>query len=153
MKSKMLLSGFLALLWLAAPAFAREQTPDVDAAVLQWKTAVESGSVEEVMKLYDRKAVMISTFHQLPMTRAGDIAAYYRIVLANPDIHVEVNKTYPRIFGNFAVSSGSYTLSYTQDGEQVAIPARFSFTYILKDGKWIIVDHHSSRVPLADEPK
>ena len=37
------------------------------------------------------------------------------------------------------------------EGDEVTIPARFSFTYRLEGGKWMIVDHHSSRVPLANE--
>ena len=28
-------------------------------------------------------------------------------------------------------------------------PARFSFTYRLRDGQWLIADHHSSSVPAA----
>jgi hypothetical protein len=70
--------------------------------------------------------------------------------VANPDINVNVTESHPRQFGNVAINSGLYTLSYTQDGETVTIPSRFSFTYLLKDGKWMIMDHHSSKVPLAE---
>jgi hypothetical protein len=62
-------------------------------------------------------------------------------------VRVEVQETHPRRFGNMAVNTGRYTLSYTQEGEEVVVPARFTFTYQLQGGKWIIVDHHSSAVP------
>jgi len=141
----------IALIFSAAPVMAREQVPEVESALVDWKNAVESASVDNIMKLYDRKAVMISTFMQNPMNRRTQLVDYYKRVVVNPDIHVEIEETHPRSFGDMAVNSGRYTLSYTQEGEEVSLPARFSFTYKLRDGKWIIVDHHSSRVPLPEE--
>lgn len=141
----------LAVALAASPAFAKTDKAEVDDQIEVWKSAVESGNVDAIMGLYDRSAVMISTFMQKPMTRRAQIKDYYKQVVKNPDVHVEIEETHPRVYGAAAVNSGRYTLSYTQDGEPVSIPARFSFTYVQKDGKWIIVDHHSSRVPLAEE--
>lgn len=143
------------MLMLAAPAVAREMpNPDVNAAISQWKAAVESGSADAIMKLYDNSAIMISTFAQNPMTKRADIYSYYKKVVENPDIKVEISETHPRTVGNnVAVNTGRYTLSYKQDGEPVVIPARFSFVYELKEGRWMIIDHHSSRVPMADGDK
>lgn len=133
-------------------AFAKSiDKTDVESALVDWKNAVESAKVDNIMKLYDRNAVMISTFMQNPMTNRSQISGYFKRVVTNPDIHVEIEETHPRTFGDVAVNSGRYTLSYTQDGEPVSLPARFSFTYVQKDGKWLIVDQHSSRVPLPEE--
>jgi uncharacterized protein (TIGR02246 family) len=147
------------LLLMASPAIAREQAPeakehtrpDVSQALTEWVTAIEGQSAENIIKLYDKNAVMISTFAQAPITTHKGLLAYYKKVVANPDAEVDVTETHPRVFGNMAVNSGQYVFHYTQDGESVTIPARFSFTYILRDSRWIIVDHHSSRVPLPDE--
>ena len=103
------------------------------------------------MKLYDKNAIMISTFAQEPLTKHEQIIGYFKKVIVNPDIKVDIEDSHPRIFGNVAVNSGRYTLSYTQEGETVSIPARYSFVYVLQGGKWLIVDQHSSRVPLPDK--
>jgi uncharacterized protein (TIGR02246 family) len=144
------LRSFLAITFLfMAPAYANGK-PDVGAALTKWVATVESGNVDNVMKLYDDNAIMISTFVDAPMTSRADIVGYFKKALANPDIKVEVTESHPRVFGNMAVNTGLYTLSYTEDGEPVEIQSRFSFVYILRDGKWLIVDHHSSKVPGSD---
>jgi uncharacterized protein (TIGR02246 family) len=163
MKPLRFLSLVVVALVMASPVLAREQAPedkhavpksdkqDVQLALTQWKNAVESGSVDGVMKLYDQNAIMISTFAQNPMTKREEIRGYFKKVIVNPDIKVEIEDSHPRVFGKMAVNSGRYTLSYTQDGEPVSIPARFSFVYVLENGNWLIVDQHSSRVPLPDK--
>ncbi len=147
------------VLLIATPAIACEEAPeakanyrpDVSEALTEWVAAVQGQSVEKIVKLYDKNAVMISTFAQVPITTHQGLLGYYKKVVSNPDAKVDVTETHPRVFGNMAVNSGQYTFYYTQDGESVTIPARFSFTYILRDGRWIIVDHHSSKVPLPEE--
>lgn len=139
----------------ASPAFARgvpqvavkEGTPEVASALDAWKQAVEGGDAQAIVALYDKNAIMISTFVQQPITKNTDLLAYYKKVVANPDVRVEVEETHPRRFGNVAVNTGRYTLSYTQEGEEVVVPARFSFVYQLQSGRWVIVDHHSSAIP------
>ena len=160
-----LTSLIAATLLFASPVIAREAPSDdkpaaksagkqdVDGALTQWKEAVEGGNVDAIMKLYDKHAIMISTFAQDPLTKREQIEGYFKRVIVNPDIKVEIEDTHPRTFGTMAVNSGRYTLSYTQEGEQVTIPARFSVVYSLEGGKWLIVDQHSSRVPLPDEQK
>lgn len=150
-----LIVSFLIAL-LASPAFARGAAPiasvkegasEVAGALDAWKQAVEGGDADAILALYDRNAIMISTFVQQPITRRAELLAYYKKVVANPDVRVEIQETHPRRFGNVAVNTGRYTLSYTQEGEEVVVPARFSFVYQLQGGRWVIVDHHSSAVP------
>ena len=160
---KLFYSLFAAVLIVSAPVYAREQAPeakqsvsksekpDVQLALSEWKAAVESASLDDIMKLYDKNAIMISTFAQEPLTKHEQIIGYFKKVIVNPDIKVDIEDSHPRIFGNVAVNSGRYTLSYTQEGETVSIPARYSFVYVLQGGKWLIVDQHSSRVPLPDK--
>ncbi len=52
-----------------------------------------------------------------------------------------------RVYGDTAVDSGTYTFWLTRDGKIEAVPARYSLVYRNRGGKWLIVDHHSSRVP------
>jgi hypothetical protein len=145
----------------AFSAYARESSPvavnagmpDVDSAIMDWKEAVEGGDAKAIVALYDKNAVMISTFVQNPITSNAALLGYYKKVVANPDVRVEIEEEHPRQFGNMAVNTGRYTLSYTQEGEDVVVPARFSFTYQLQGKKWIIIDHHSSAVPTPQNIK
>ena len=139
----------IALVLFSSTAFAAE-APPVGEALNQWKAAVETGSVDKVLATYDKDAIMFSVFAVKPLETPKELRAYYKKVVENPDISVKVTETHPRQYGDIGVNSGLYTLSYTQDGEMVTIPSRFTFVYILKGGKWLIVDHHSSKVPLAE---
>lgn len=145
----LLRSAAIALVLFSNTAFAAD-APTVASALTTWETAVESGSIDKIMSLYDKEAIMFSVFAVKPLETPKALRDYYKKVVANPDINVNVTESHPRQFGNVAINSGLYTLSYTQDGETVTIPSRFSFTYLLKDGKWMIMDHHSSKVPLAE---
>ncbi|MEZ5691798.1 MAG: DUF4440 domain-containing protein [Rickettsiales bacterium] len=148
--------SFLFNLLLVMPfsgfAFGKElrEAPDISSALVDWKQAVEGKSVDKILSLYDKDAIMISTFVLQPMTKREELVGYYKKVIENPDVRVKIEDTHPRQFGDMAVNTGKYVLSYTQEGEEVVVPARFSFVYQLRDGKWIIVDHHSSAVPVAE---
>lgn len=139
----------LALL-LPFPALA-DKTPAVEDALKEWVAAIVAGKADDVVNLYDKNAVMISTFKQHPITTRAALIRYYKEVVSNPDREVNVTEQHARRFGDIAINTGEYTLSYTQEGEVVEIPARFSFTYQLQNGKWMIVDHHSSDVPMPDD--
>ena len=52
-----------------------------------------------------------------------------------------------RIYGDTAISSGSYVFSYIRAGEVQTLPARYSFALVNRDDDWLIVDHHSSAMP------
>lgn len=136
-----------------AKANATAPAPEVSSAVMDWKDAVEGTDVNAIAALYDKNAIMISTFVQAPLTTRAALIAYYKKVIANPDVRVEIEEEHPRQFGSMAVNTGRYTLSYTQEGEEVVVPARFSFTYQLQGKKWVIVDHHSSAVPTSQNLK
>jgi hypothetical protein len=52
-----------------------------------------------------------------------------------------------RVYGNLAINTGTYTFSELRDGKEVVRPARFSFVFRNVNGRWLIVDHHSSAMP------
>jgi|CXWL01.1.fsa_nt_gi hypothetical protein len=137
----------------SAPVAVKAGVPEVEDAIMDWKEAVEGGDAQAIVGLYDKNAVMISTFVQNPITSNAALLGYYKKVVSNPDVRVEIEEEHPRRFGNMAVNTGRYTLSYTQEGEEVVVPARFSFTYQLQGKKWMIVDHHSSAVPMPQNVK
>jgi uncharacterized protein (TIGR02246 family) len=158
------MSGFRALMMMILmlvavrpdAALAREHAPlkasgptNVKEALIQWQQAVESGDAKAIVGLYGKDAVLISAFAQLPITTREGLLAYYKKVVANPGIKVTVTEQHPRMFGNVALNSGQYVLSYEQEGEPIEIGSRFSFVYEWRGNKWVIVDHHSSAVPVG----
>jgi hypothetical protein len=147
----------LAALLVSSAVFARPgiaaTKPDMQSALTTWKQTVESGKLKNIMKLYDKDAIMISTFAQAPLTKRSEIEDYFKLVVVNEGVRVDILESHPREFGDMAVNSGRYELSYTQEGEEINIPARFTFVYRLEHGEWIIVDQHSSRMPDTKEKK
>lgn len=124
--------------------------PDVKEALLEWKTSVEAADMDAIMALYAQDAIMISTFAQKPLTERKQIEGFFQMVVVNPDIKVEILESHPRTYDKMATNSGRYALSYTQEGEQVVVPARYTFVYKLDNGKWMVVEHHSSRMPVGE---
>ena len=136
--------------FVASPALAQKKPakPDVSAALQAWVDAVEERDIEKTVALYDKDAVFFSTFATTPLKTQDERREYYKKVLASEEIAVEIIEDNPRIYGgDVAINSGLYDLSYTEEGEDVVIHSRFTFTYVLRGGKWVIVDHHSSKMP------
>ena len=58
-----------------------------------------------------------------------------------------------RVFGDVAISSGTYTFRYAEGGVERLVPQRFTFVYRRSADSaagWEIVDHHSSQVRMCD---
>ncbi|MBY0407424.1 MAG: nuclear transport factor 2 family protein [Rickettsiales bacterium] len=147
---------FFALI-AATALFAKQSlaagSQDVTFALTRWQKTVESGKVDAIMKLYGKDAVMISTFAQSPLTERREIEGYFKRVVTNPNIKVTFEETHPRVYGDIAIADGRYDLSYEQEGEEVHIPARFTFIFAQRGGEWVIIGHHASQMPDARSKK
>lgn len=56
----------------------------------------------------------------------------------------------PRIHGDFAIHAGAYTFAWAgADGKMTETRARFTFAYRRENGKWVMIEHHSSAMPKA----
>jgi hypothetical protein len=66
-----------------------------------------------------------------------------------PEYTVVIGEQRVRVYGDTAINSGTYTLLSVavRDGKPINIAARFSFVYRSRDGRWVIIDHHSSVMP------
>lgn len=113
----------------------------------QWMAAVGTGSSDAVMKLYAEDAVLLPTLSGKVCNTPELRKEYFDEFTAKPNLKGVVVESHIRVFGGMAVNSGLYTFSYTKDGATVVVPARFSFVYHKYPQGWLIVDHHSSRMP------
>lgn len=121
--------------------------PDLAAAPQAWVDAFNSHSPDRILALYDEEAVLWGTRSNKLATDRGSIRQYFSDLSGRPNLKITLGEHRDRIYGDTAVSTGYYTVSDVRDGKPVTMPARFSFTYRLRSGRWLIVDHHSSALP------
>jgi uncharacterized protein (TIGR02246 family) len=142
----MLVLGLLA----TAPAVSAGDKEDVAVAAVTWTRLFVDDNPDAILALYARDAVLWGTLsptrRETPETLREYFVAAYK---ALPGHTVKFGDQLIRVYGNTAINTGYYTFSYVKDGESRSIPARYSFVYVKQDGKWLIVDHHSSAVPAA----
>lgn len=133
---------------LGAPGVAAAgPKEEVAAATRAWAAAYDSRDQQKAIALYDAEAVFWGTLSPTVRATPEAILAYFKRMPATPHSRVKLREQHIRVYGNVAINTGYYTFSVLRNGKRVDIPARFSFTYLLRNGKWMIVDHHSARSP------
>ena len=144
--TRLLIYGFL-LFGIASSALAWDKE-DVAAATQKWAELFVLDDPEPILALYAKDGVLWGT---LSSKRRDDPAAlrdyFVSAFKALPGHKVSFGNQLIRVYGNTAINTGDYTFSYVKDGETKTLPARYSLTYVKQDGKWLIVDHHSSAMP------
>jgi uncharacterized protein (TIGR02246 family) len=121
---------------------------DVAAATQAWIDAMSSHDPERVVALYDPEAVLWGTRSPTLRDNPATVRDYFNILKTVPPSYKAVmGEQRIRIYGDIAINTGTYTFSEDRDGKPISRPARFSFVYRNRDGRWLIVDHHSSAVP------
>jgi uncharacterized protein (TIGR02246 family) len=131
-----------------APPVATAPPPAVEPPDLaaQWAAAFSKGDLDALMRLYDDEAQLWGTSSSQLRKGARAIRQYYAQLLnAFPGTRVVLHESNPRRYGDAGVNSGSYALRrVAANGKVVVTSARFTMTYVRRDGKWLIVDQHSS---------
>jgi uncharacterized protein (TIGR02246 family) len=121
---------------------------DIAAAAASWATALGTDDPDKVLPFYSEDAVLWGTLS--PTVRASRAALNDYFIGAFkvlPGLKVSFGDQLIRVYGDAAVNTGYYTFSYVKDGAAKTLPARYSFTYVKKGDRWLIVDHHSSTMP------
>ena len=119
----------------------------VAAATAAWVAAYNTRDPARITALYDREAVLWGTSAKTVSPTPAAIAEYFKDAKKRPDARVALGEQHIRVYGDVAISTGYYTFTDMQDGKSVTNPSRDTFVYRYHDGNWLIVDHHSSRVP------
>lgn len=133
-------------------AAASPISKDVEAAYQNWCRAigVAKGNPAVVVKYYAPKAILLPTLSPKIMFNLNSgLDAYFKGFTAHQDIQCTTNKLITQVYGDIAINSGLYTFTYTDDSKnRVVIPARFTFVYQKLGSEWLIVNHHSSKIPV-----
>ncbi len=151
---------------MTATSFAT--TPEEDAmqvkqAYTDWVKTVENakGNATEVAVLYAPDAVLLPTLspeikiklsnntsQELYDFTSSDIRQYFVAFTKLKDLKAQTGKLYTQVFNDVAINTGLYTFEYLDDqGKKIDVPARFTFVYEKINGKWLIINHHSSYLP------
>jgi hypothetical protein len=104
--------------------------------------------VQRVLELYHPNAVLIPTFSPTICTTEEQRHAYFKNLISLPTLSISTEELISKECNKVIVISGLYTFSYLAVDRQVTVPARFSFVYKNFDGRWLIVSHHSSVLPI-----
>jgi len=123
------------------------------AALERWSevyaTAVDAA---EMQALYHPDAVFFGTGGQLPMVGADTFGPYFQNQFDNftDRAHAFVDPVI-RFYGdgNTATATGLYRFTVTPvaGGAPIEVLYRYTFAYVLVDGVWLIIQHHSSQLP------
>jgi len=112
-----------------------------------WLAAVRTGTSDAVMKLYTKDAILLPTLSPTVANTPELRKKYFDVFTAKKNLKGTVNEEHIRVFGDFAVNSGLYTFTYTEKGKTDSVPARFTYVYRKTPQGWLIIDHHSSKLP------
>ena len=142
-----------AALWLCgtlATAQAGDKE-DVLAAMEAWKENLAVGTTDDpskILSLYAKDGILWGTISSKLRDNPALIKDYFVNAYKKlPKLTVEFIDPHVRVYGDTAINTGYYTFSYEKDGEMKSLPARYSFSLVKRDGKWLLVDHHSSGMP------
>ena len=126
----------------------RPATSEVAEATGAWVAAFNSCDATAAASLYQPDAVLWGTVSSsIISTKAGIQQYFERACASNPQPKVALGEQLVRVYGDTAISSGSYTFTVFVGGQARQFAARNSFTYRRNEGRWLIVDHHSSAAP------
>ncbi len=131
----------------APPPAAGGGRGDIGRLTSAWVDAFNSGDAARIAALYDDEAVLLGTTAKQPVSGAAAIRAYFAQAAGDGAARVALGEHTARAYGDTAIDSGLYNFFFVRDGKPVLMPARYTVVYRKRDGKWLIVEHHSSRVP------
>ena len=79
------------------------------------------------------------------------IENYFEMFLTKKPKGVINYRTVRLLDDDSAVDAGVYTFTLTdKNGKKSDVQARYTFVYEKRDGKWLIINHHSSAMPEVD---
>ncbi|ATU95064.1 SgcJ/EcaC family oxidoreductase [Phyllobacterium zundukense] len=132
---------------VAGPALATTCTPitekQVEGLFDRWNASLATLNPDKVVENYATDAVLLPTVSNKPRLTQEERKDYFKEFLKKkPQGHIDSRTV--KIGCDKAIDTGTYTFTLS-DGTKV--PARYTFTYHVENGKWLITSHHSSAMP------
>ncbi|MFF8938398.1 SgcJ/EcaC family oxidoreductase [Streptomyces paradoxus] len=128
--------------------------PVTEAQVLglfdQWNAALQTGDPKKVADLYAKDAVLLPTVSNQVRTDRAGIVDYFEHFLQNKPFGTKVESVVNVLDRDTVIDTGVYEFALTDHdtGEKSTVKARYTYAYEKQpNGKWLIVNHHSSKMP------
>jgi hypothetical protein len=142
----------LPIVFLTACATTNTTSPETERqqvalATDEWRAAYDSRDPRRISARYAADAALWGTNLKVIATTPAAVANYFKDAADRPGARVVFDEQNIRVYGDVALNSGTYTFKGVRGGKPSVAPARFSFAFRKHEGKWLIVDHHSSRLP------
>jgi uncharacterized protein (TIGR02246 family) len=118
-----------------------------------WFAALRTKDAIQVTKLYAPDAVLLSTLRNRPRKTLTEIYDYFHNVFLPLSPVGKVVERYIRVFGEVAIDSGVYEFEVCKPTKDDPCPTRetkqlrYTFVYRRTVSGWLIVEHHSSKMP------
>ena len=130
-----------------APPPALPSQDEIAGLFDQWNAALATGDPEKVADLYAPNAVLLPTLSNQVRTNRAEIVNYFTHFLQSKPRGTIDREIITVIDPQIAINAGTYTFTLTQDGQPQNVQARYTFVYQKENGTWLIVNHHSSKMP------
>ena len=115
----------------------------------EWMQAVNEGSLEGLLALYDEKAVLIPTFSNRLLAKPEGIRDYFSKLCGREELSIALHEktlNIQNVGGSIYAIHGIYCWRFAIDGELLSFEARFSYMVDVERPKPIL-HHHSSQIP------
>lgn len=112
----------------------------------RWNQALKSGDAKRVSQCYAEDAVLLPTVSNVPRLSRSEIEDYFEHFLQKKPLG-KVDQRNVKLGCNKITDAGIYTFQVIDAGKRESVPARYTFVYENRDGKWLIAHHHSSLMP------
>lgn len=114
-----------------------------------WNKALQTGDPEKVADLYATDAVLLPTVSNKIRTNRAEIVDYFEHFLQNKPVGKKIETIVDVLDKDSALDTGIYefTLTDPKTGAKSTVEARYTYEYEKRNGKWMIVNHHSSKMP------
>lgn len=147
------LLAFVCFAFAAAGSFAAEDTDaatqrEVAAATENWIATFNTRDPARISALYAPDAILWGTVSPTIRTTPAEILEYFtESATRRPLLRMTLGEYHVRTYGDVAFNSGYYSSKNVVDGKEVLVYMRFTFAYRKENGEWMIINHHSSRIP------
>lgn len=123
-------------------------TAQVDGLFKEFNDGFQTRDPDVMTKLFSRDAVLLPTVSGKMRTDAPAIRDYFVTFLQNKPFGT-ITESETSVGCNIATRAGNWTVKLTdpKTGQVSDVAARFSFVYVMEDGKWKIAHLHSSLRP------
>jgi uncharacterized protein (TIGR02246 family) len=132
----------------------RHAAPVTKAQVLglfdTWNAALRTGDPRKVADLYAKDAVLLPTVSDHVRTDRAEIVDYFEHFLRNKPVGTKIDSHVNILDRDTVIDTGVYEFTLTDPGTgaRSTVEARYTYAYEKQpDGSWLIVNHHSSKMP------